>query len=180
MHLRSSLLASLLVLAASCGGSSDPGTSVEAGYNALNSGDHSAALSDFDAALAEIPATDPRYLEAKLGQLRAQCYVDPAKAKADFLSLAGSSSLQAKDYRMIVTDLVTSATNKAKSGNAADTDVAKATITSAVGILQAGADAFPQDDKWAVLIKKVGDKASSLGASDALAGLSGLGYVGGD
>lgn len=180
MRLRPSLLASLLVLAASCGSSSDPGASVEAGYNALNSGDPGAALSDFDAALAEIPASDPRFLEAKLGQLRAQCYVDPAKAKADFLGLASSSGLQAKDYRMVVTDLVTSATNKAKTGNAADTDSAKATITSAVEILQAGKDAYPQDDKWEVLIKKVGDKASSLGAADALAGLSGLGYVGGD
>ncbi len=178
--LLASLIATLLLGATSCGPSADAGSSVDAGYDALSSGDHSSALADFDSALAGMQASDARYLEAKVGQLRAQCYVDPTKAKADLLALGSSSGLKARDYRMIVTDLVTAATARAKGGNDADTEAAKKTITSAVEILQAGAKAFPDDPKWAVLITKVGDKAASLGASAALEGLSGLGYVGGD
>lgn len=180
MRLRSSLSISLLLLAASCGGSSDPSASVDAGYDALSANDPSTALSSFDAALAGLAESDPAYVDAKLGQLRAQSYTDPAKAKAGFLALAGSSELKAGNYRTQVTDLVAAATEKAKTGNAADTEAAKQMISSAVEILTAGSKAFPADTKWAPLIKSVGDKAKSLGAADALAGLSGLGYVGGD
>ncbi|MCB9914630.1 MAG: hypothetical protein H6828_05705 [Planctomycetes bacterium] len=172
MRPRSSLLLALL-LAASCGSSSDPQAQVDAGYSALSSGNHAEALSDFDAVLAN----DGGNLDARIGRMRALCYTDAAKAKSEFLDLAKTGKLQAGDFRVQVTDLVTAATAQAQSGAK---DAATKTIGEAVEILQAGAKAFPEDPKWAVLTKTVGDKASSLGAADALSNLSGLGYVGGD
>ncbi|HIG12249.1 MAG: hypothetical protein ABGY71_13890 [bacterium] len=176
MRLPLNLLLGLLLALPACGPSSDPDAAVDAGYTALNKGQAAAALAEFDTALKALQPTDQRYLEAKLGQLRARCFLDPMGAQADFLALGSSTSLQPGDYRMLVSDLVTAASAQTK----ADSDAAKATIGSAVAILQAGAAAFPEDEKWPTMIKIVGDKAASLGAEDALAGLSGLGYVGGD
>lgn len=181
MRFRPSLLVSLLVLAASCGSSTtDPGDSVTAGTVALSSGDARTALESFDAALAAIQPTDDLYREAKLGQIGAQCHFDAAKAKGELLASADALKLEARDYRSIVNELVAAATKLAKGSDAADKDAAKQTITVAVEVLEAGAKACPDYDKWDALTKVVGDRATSLGADDAMSALSGLGYVGGD
>ena len=179
MRLHPSLLAPLLLFAAASCGGSDPGTSIDAGYSALNSATPASALPDFDAALSGMDATHPRYLEAKLGQLRAQCYANPAAAKTGFLTFTKDTPVKAGDYRMLVTDLVTSATSQA-SGSEEDQKEAPQTIAYAVDILKAGKEAHPTDEKWDPLMDIVGKKAEMLGAEDALASLRGLGYVGGD
>lgn len=177
MRPTTTLLASLLVLAASCGGGgSDPATQVDAGYSSLSSGDASAALSSFDGALSGMEASDPKFLEAKVGQCQALSHVDPAKARTELLSLAKESGVTAKDYSMVVTEMVSAATSQA----ATDQKAATATIGEAVAILTQGKQTFPEYDKWDALIRKTGDKAATLGSADALESLKGLGYVGGD
>jgi len=172
---KSLLATTLLLLIASCGGST-PADSVNAGFTSLNEGSHSEALGSFNAALAGMETSDPKFTEAKVGQIRAQSYIDPAKAKADLLGLDKASGVTAKDYNQIVTDFVASAT----AGASKDEKAAQNTIGYAVEILTSGKQSFPEYTKWDGLIKRAGDTAKSLGAAGALDSLKGLGYVGGD
>lgn len=169
-------LLSLLLGLAACGGGSDPAAQVDSGYSSLSAGDHAAAVTSFEGALAGLEAGTPQHLDAKLGQIQALCHVDPVRARGELLGLSADSGVQAGDYNKVVTELVAAAQAKA----AADQDAAVATINEAVAILTQGKQTFPDYDKWDALIKKTGDRAASLGSGDALEALKGLGYVGGD
>ncbi|MFT7670850.1 MAG: hypothetical protein ACI8X5_003563 [Planctomycetota bacterium] len=173
----SATLASLLLLVpASCGGSANSGASVEAGYSSLSSGSYSEALGSFDTALDGLTTSDPKFLEAKLGQLQAQCHVDAVKAKTDLFALGTDSGVTAKDYSMVATELLTAATAKASS----DQDAASEAIGEGIAVLAKGKETFPDYSKWDAKITQFGDKAATLGSADALEALKGLGYVGGD
>jgi len=176
MQTKTTLLPLLLLGLAACGGATDPATQVDAGYSALSAGDHAAAVTSFEGALAGLEAGTPQHLDAKLGQIQALCYTDPGSASQELLGLSKDSGVKAGDYNKVVTELVAAAQAKA----ATDTDQASATINEAVAILTKGKETFPDYDKWDALIKKTGDRAASLGSGDALEALKGLGYVGGD
>ncbi len=169
-------LSLLLLGLAACGGGSDPAAQVDAGYSALNSGDHAAAISSFEGALGGLEPGTPKHLEAKLGQIQALCHTDPARARGELTGLSKDSGVQAADYNKVVTELVAAAQAKAATSQ----DEVVATINEAVAILTEGKSTFPDYDKWDALIKKTGDRAASLGSGDALEALKGLGYVGGD
>jgi hypothetical protein len=173
------LAAALLLLTTSaCGDSTaNPGASIDEGYSSLNSGSYAQAVSSFQSALAGLAEGDKKYLEAKLGELRAQCYIDASKARAGLLALSKTAGVEAGHYSMVVTDLVSAATKQAADNAKA---AASATIGEAVAILEAGQQKFPDYDKWKGLLNKVGDKATTLGSADSLEALRGLGYVGGD
>lgn len=171
------LASSLLLLAAACGGSS-PDELIDQGADALSS-DPKAALADYDAALAKIDETHPRYLEAMLGRYQAQCYHDASAAKDGFLSFAKSHQLQANDYRLQVDTLASAAEYQARTGLDEDEAAGKQTIEIAVALLAEGQKSFPDYDKWEQLGKNVRKKAASLGAGEgAMKMLEGLGYVG--
>jgi hypothetical protein len=173
------LLASLLLIAASsCGGSAaTPNEAVDAGYSSFNAGDYSSGLASFDAALGMLTPDDPKFVEAKLGQLQCLAHTDAKKAKTELLAQPKDGAFGAKDYNVLVTEMIASATAQAQAG---DTDAAGATIGEAVALLTDGKPKFPDYTKWDALIKKTGDKVKTLGNEDAMAALKGLGYVGGD
>jgi hypothetical protein len=168
---RLSLLAApLLLLALSACGGGDPAELAEQGYRALGSGDAPTALAKFEAALKGMDPADERYLETRLGALRARAYGDDrtkeekpraSAAVVDFLALGGR--LRAEDYRVFVTDLASAGA-----------------FMPAVDVLKAGQTAYPEDPKWESLIQRVGDAAKVAGAGAALSSLKGLGYIGGD
>lgn len=170
------LFASILLLfACACGGSgSDPSDTINAGYSSLNSGSHSEALASFQSALAGMKETDGMFLEAKVGELKALCYLDAAKAKEGLMGLAKSTGVEPSHYRSLVDELVAAAAKQAGS----DADAANVTIAQALEILSTGKQTFPEYEKWQALINKVGDKAKAFGNPDTMAALKGLGYIG--
>lgn len=173
------LISSLLLVVASCGGST-PAELVDAGADNLTK-DPKASLAAYEEALAAIDATHPRFLEATLGKYKAQSYFDPAAAKSGFLAFAEKQKLQASDYRLQVDELYTAAVRQASSGDEEDMEGGRKTIELAIAVLAAGGKAFPEDPKlWETITKKVGDKAKTLGADEgAMKLLEGLGYIGG-
>lgn len=167
------LFAALSALSlASCGGGSTPADLINEGHRALSSGDASEALAKYDGALAELQPSDPRYVEAKIGALRAQAYGDPKDAekrpKADaavvgFLALAKADPVPASEYRMFVTDLANAGAYQA-----------------AIDVLEAGNSKYPDDPKWKALQAKLVKAADAAGDSGAMDRMKGLGYVGND
>ncbi|MDP6763887.1 MAG: hypothetical protein QF903_07905 [Planctomycetota bacterium] len=150
-----------LILAAGC--SADPGQRTDAGHKALNSGDFALAYEQFSAAVGAFAADDPRLLEARLGQCRAQAHIDPPGAKDAFLALASGSSLEYRDFNLITTDF--------KAAGA---------YTEAIEVLGAGMQAFPENTALIALRDHMGKAAEASGDSDSLDALKGLGYVGND
>lgn len=178
MRLTSVLCTSLLLLAASCGGSDvSANAALDSGYSALSAGDHAAALGHFEGALAGLQPADADFLGAKIGQMQSMAYIDPAKAKALLLAVPKDAGVTAKDYSSLVTDLGNAAQNMAMNE---DKDGANDTMSIAISILIEGQTAFPEYDKWDALINKTGDRATKLGSADALSALEGLGYAGDD
>jgi hypothetical protein len=178
MRLTSVLCTTLLLLAASCGGSDvSANAALDSGYGALNGGDHTAALGHFEGALSGLPTTDANYLPAKIGQMQAMAYIDPAKAKATLLAIPSDAGVTAKDYSSLVTDLGSAAEAMAMDK---DTDGANNAMAIAISILTEGQSAFPEYANWEALITKTGDRAKKLGSADALSALKGLGYAGDD
>jgi hypothetical protein len=173
--LRPLLASSLLLFTWACGGS-DPSEEIDSGYSSLSSGAHSEALASFQSALANMTATDGKFLEAKVGELSALCYIDAQKAREGLVSLGMEAGVQPAHFRTLVDELVAAATKLASTS----ADDAGHTINEAVAILTHGKETFPGYEKWDALINKVGDKAKALGNADALATLKGLGYVGDD
>lgn len=147
----------------SCGGgAATPAESIQAGSTALGKSDWKAALASFDAALAQLPSTDPSFKRAKMGQIEALIHVDAARAKTEFLTLAGgaSSQVDSKDWRSVMSKL---------TGERA--------FSEAIGVLEAGLKQHPED----LDIKKMGEAikvaAEKAGDSNALGALQGLGYL---
>lgn len=95
--------ASLLGLATSCGGSSDPETDA---FQALNSGRFSAAVSYFERALAGVTETNRGTLELVLGKCEALARTDAEQARDLFLATAITHPLALRDYGQIVERLV--------------------------------------------------------------------------
>ena len=178
--MRPHLLALLPLLLSGCDPSASPGTHVDAGYDALGSGDPRSALAAFDTALSQLDVQEPGYLDARLGRLRALAYTAPQEATEKFLAFASSEALDSGDYRAQVTELVAAATQRARSGDPDEVAAAEQILVHAVKILDAGSIALPLDPRWEPLIKSLGDRATSLGAEDALGDLAELGYVGND
>ena len=157
------LAASLLLLAASCGGSADAKTLTDEGYTALNQGDHDTAFEQLGSARAKLDPSDPARLKADLGYFRAAAHVDPDEAVDGFLDLAEKQELQVNDYRQVGQELI-----EAREWSAATT------------LLGAGIKKFPGDPGIDAMLAKAQKGATADGASDALKALEGLGYVGSD
>jgi len=159
MRTQHSFLLILTLCLSACSGGGDP---KEAGYAALQAGDHATAVSSFDEALA---ASDPSALdhaELQLARCEALAYVDGAKAEAEFRSLCASGSdIGVKQYSLIAGALLG----------------ANATV-NAVNVVDMGVKAFPGDAKMAALLEKVKEAAATDPA--ALDALKGMGYLGGD
>lgn len=155
-------LALLAPAVTSCGGDATPAENVTAGSTALGKSDWKAARESFDKALAALPATDPAYKSAKLGQVEALIQLEPEKAKSEFLAYATAqgSAASSKDWRNVMSKLT-----------------AKAKFKEAIAILEAGLKQHPGDGD----IKAMGDAikvaAEKAGDSEALGSLAGLGYL---
>lgn len=184
MSLPRTLPALFLVLAA---GACSPADPVDAGYSALVTGRPAEALGHFDQALQGLDESDPRYVETKLGQLRALCHSNPSRASEEFIAFAREHQCPGRDYTMQVGDLQKAAVSQAAGisteGELSEEDqaellVAQQTIGYAVNVLVAGGSAHPAEDNWTALIDQLGEKASRLGAKNALAKLEALGYLG--
>ncbi|MEM7517092.1 MAG: hypothetical protein AAF368_09250, partial [Planctomycetota bacterium] len=146
-------------------GAKDPKTLLRDAQSALSQNDWPAALSNFNAALAQIDETaDPSLaLEAKLGQAEAQAHVSPGAARDTFLGLMKTSEVSFADFSTITTAL-------SGSGN----------FEEAIALLTEGKEKGLFEDKLQSLITKVGDAAKAAGDADSMSALSGLGYVGND
>lgn len=159
MRTQYSILLALTLSLTACGGGGDP---KEAGYAALQTGDHAAAVSAFDEALAASDSSAPDHAELQLARCEALAYVDGAKAEAEFRSLCeGGSDIGVKQYSLIAGALL--------AGNA---------MLNAVNVVDMGVNAFPDDAKMAALLEKVKEAAKEDPA--ALDALKGMGYLGGD
>lgn len=158
-HLAASLLC---VVAASCGGSADPAKLTDEGYAALGKSDWKGAQTDFAAALEGLKSTDPGFLRAKLGWIEAAVYTDPAKAKDEFLALAGGMNLQIKssDYIAVASKL----TGERK-------------FPEAIAVLESGLKAHAEDPKVRAVGEAIKKAAEKAGDNAALEALKGLGYM---
>jgi len=162
MKLHHLTLALGLAFLGSCGGSATPAESVQAGSTALGKSDWRTAQTSFESALAALPAEDPAYKRAKLGQVEALIQLDAARAKTEFLAYADNpkAALDSKDWRNVMTKLT-----------------AKGKFAEAIGVLEAGLKKHPEDGD----IKKMGDAikvaAEKAGDTNALGSLAGLGYL---
>jgi tetratricopeptide (TPR) repeat protein len=155
-------LALLAPSVTSCGGDATPAENVTAGSTALGKSDWKAAKESFEKALVKLPASDPAFKRAKLGQIEALIQLEPDRAKTEFLAYAAAAdtSAESKDWRNVMSKLT-----------------AKAKFKEAIAILEAGLKQHPGDGD----IKAMGDAikvaAENAGDADALGSLAGLGYL---
>ncbi len=176
MSFRPLLCTSLLLFATSCGGSEvNANAALDLGFDSLTAEEYDDALMHFETALASLAPGDENYLGAKLNQVKALAFIDPERAKATLLGIPENLGVRPGDYRMIVGELTTSAEALTKKDME---DLANQSMEVAVQILHAGSETFPEFGGWNELVKITGKKAESLGASEALSGLIGLGYAG--
>ena len=159
MSLRHLLLSCLLLPLAACS-DADPGVLLDESQRALATGKHAEALTKVEKALAELDPAAPRYLEARVVQVRALAYTDPTRAQKEFLELARSHKLPGEHYRSLVADLTTAGA-----------------YPQATAILEAGMSAYAEDPKWPALLKALGDRAKESGDEGTLKALRGLGYI---
>lgn len=159
--MRNLLPLALLVLAA-CGGS-DPESLVRDGAAALGKGDAGSALSKYEAALADLPATDPKYLRAALGRCQALARTNGARARQAFLELAAKvpEKVREDDYGLVCSWLI-------QSGFVLD----------AIDVMTAGDRRFPGSEKMKAILKAVQDAANRADTPEALKKLEDMGYVG--
>ena len=140
----------------SCGG----GDPQEDAYASQQSGDHEAAVTSFEAALAGMDATSDTYFELSVARCQSLAHVDGDKAEAEFRKLIEADSrINVKQYSLIASELLAASEN-----------------LSAVNIVDLGVKAFPEDTKMATLLEKVKEAAQSDPA--ALDALKGMGYLG--
>lgn len=148
----------------SCSSAEDPGGLTEAGYKALGTGDHDAALAEFEAALAAIGSNTAhaQYLRAKLGAVEARIRVDATGAKDEFLGLA-------RDMPTEVTDQDFSFIGQKFAG--------AQEFSAAIDILDAGVKTHEGSTHLAQLTDNIRAAAERAGDQAALDKMAGLGYL---
>lgn len=151
-------LALSLSLAACGGGGGDPTQLTNDGYQALNSGDHAAAVKSFEAALSGLEAGTPDFQRAKMGEIQALIHLDAGRARDQFLMHA--EAFDAKAYETVGSQLTT-----AKE------------FEEAIAVLDAGMKRFTENPKLQALIDEVKAAAEKSGDAGALDSLKGLGYL---
>jgi hypothetical protein len=159
-------LALLLPLAACGGGSTDPKALTQEGQSALQGGDYAQALERFDAAAEVAPESEPTWLQARLGSIRAQAHGAPEAAKDSFLTLAQKvgDRLKIGDYTSVASELAS----------------VEGGIAQAAYVADAAKKAFPdQAKKVEEFIQKLIAQAKASGDAAGLGALKGLGYIGG-
>jgi tetratricopeptide (TPR) repeat protein len=166
MRIATLLLASLALLATSCGGgSSDPAELTSNGQKALGTQDFASALADFEAALAAIggDTSHPSYLRAKLGAVEARSASDAQAAVDELIELAGAmpGKVSDRDYNRIA----------GRMGDAGH-------FEQAIALLAKGKEEYPESAHLDKLGNRLADEAKKSGDSSALDALAGLGYVG--
>lgn len=161
----SALVASLcvagtLVLAGCSGG--NPKELTSEGYAALGKGDHSGALSKFDAALGGLDTKHDQYLRATLGRCEALAKVDPARARTNFLELAKTmpEKVREDDYSLVCNALLQ----------------AKARL-DAIDVMKAGHERFPESPKMLAMVEAVKSAATRENDSESVAKLKSMGYL---
>ena len=156
-------LALALPLAVACSGSADPDQLTRDGVTALNSGKAEEAYTLLDKAVAAMEPTNPKYGQAAVNRCRALAHTGAAKAKDEFLALAGahSSIIEERDYEMV-----------------ADTLRSRKKYEEAIGVLAAGMERFSESPRLVALRDAMGKEAEASGDSAALDAIKGLGYVG--
>ena len=146
-----------------CGGSSDPETLVREGNTELGSGNGSAALAKFDAALEAVEPTAETWMDAKLGRIEALIFVDAPRAKSEFLELARTRESDVDESKFVEFGGKMSSEKK---------------FDQAIDVLDAGVQRFGKESaKLMAALDKVKRDATAAGASEALNKLSGLGYT---
>lgn len=160
-HRLLALLAALSLSLAACSGS-DPAQLTQEAYADLGRSDYSGALAKFQSALKELQPSDPKYVEAKLGEIEAWCYVDAPKAKDEFLAYAKAApdKVTPGDYKKVASNL-TSAHK----------------FDPAIAVLTAGRERYPKDESVYKLGETIKAEASKAGDESALKALRGLGYL---
>ena len=154
-------LALLPLLAVACGGSASPDVLTSQGLDALNSGDHEAALSKLRKALEGLKPGDDGYLEAKMGAIEARIAGDPDGAQQEFLELASAHP-----------DMVNASGYVTIGGHMANQ---KAWLP-AIAVMDAGIKRFGKDEpKLQQLLEKI--QKGSAGDEAATNALKGLGYT---
>lgn len=108
MTMRVVSVLALFVLTSCNGGASDPKILADAASEALNAGDYSRSLEDFDAALTLMDRTHAQFLRASLGRCVALAHVDPARGKVEFLRLAADlgATITPNDVHYVVSAFV--------------------------------------------------------------------------
>lgn len=161
------LVAALLALLSSCGGSSDPRELTNQGSQALSAGDHAAAAKSFDQALAVLGSDtgNPEWMRAKMGAIQARTVTDPERAKQDFLEVAESqgSRVSADDFSLVASRL----------GD-------QKHLPEAISVLAVGMKKFPESKHLQALRDELGKRAEAGEGSGIVDSLKGLGYVGGE
>jgi hypothetical protein len=149
----------LALFTASCGGGGNP---TDEGYAALGKSDWSAAASSFEQALKGLSPTDPGFKRAKMGHVEALIHLDAKSSEQEFLALArGNPELIGSDEYRTVASKMTSAKQ----------------YLPAIGVLDAGLKANPEDPKLMAVLEKVKSEAQKSNDAGALDALKGLGYL---
>ena len=159
------LFALVLCLVAACG-SSDPKALIDEGFNALNSGKYEEAAKSYEKALAALASdtANPEWKRAKMGVIQAHVHIDAARAKNEFLELAGNpGKVTDSDFNLIASKL----------GDAHKFD-------EAIALLEVGKKTFPNSTHLDLLGKDLVARAQASGNTSAVDKLKSLGYVGGD
>jgi len=143
---------SLLAGCGSGGGASDK----DAGYTALQDGEYADAVAHLDKGLADPAASAEDQLEMAVARCQALAHIDADKCKADFLAIG--STVTAKDFSLVVADLVT-----------------EEKFLEAIDLLEAGVNRFAENPKMEQLKKLV--ITASQEDPEANAKLKGLGYI---
>lgn len=165
--MRTTLSFPILLAAAlsACGDTPAPSEAKNAGYDAFQDGDYSAAVSHFDTALEGKDAGAEDYVEVHVERCRALAHVDGPQAEKAFKELLEDvpdpSRVTPRDFSLVASELIT-----AKQG------------VSAVQVVDAGMKRFPDDEKMKQLLEKVKEAAQKDPAMSSA--LQGLGYLGGD
>lgn len=159
-------IAALGLAAAVCCVSCSGGDPKEAGYEALDSGDYSAAVAHFERALEGSKRSSAEYVEVSVARCQALAHVDAERAEADFGQLNGEipdpTRLTERDFNLVVTELL-------------GTDGA-----AAVRLMDAGVKRFPDSDRMKQIRDKVIEAVKKSKDPSALSALEGMGYIGDD
>jgi len=111
VHLRSQGIGWLLAgYLTACGPGSDPSALVDAGQDALGSGNYLQAATHFDDAVAALPddPDNPIWVRARLGAIEARTRLNPRRALREFLELVNMNSkwIQDDEYARIASRFI--------------------------------------------------------------------------